>query len=63
MPGLNEEDEIDFTPIMWLCSCIDISRGQGFKVTKQGDDFIEVLHKETGAVWRFDVKTLREPVT
>ncbi len=52
----------DFSPLAWLCSCLDLKADSNLKVTRQGDDFLEILHKETGALFRFSVETLREPV-
>ncbi len=67
----------DFNPVTWLCSAFDVLGRPAhrpradrpndppppsvFKILKQGEDYVEVLHKETGAVWRFDTTVVRSP--
>lgn len=66
-------DDID--PIEWILACVDLAgtkRGHypdagkpgssPFRVLKHGRDYVEILHKESGAVWRFQVSVLRRPV-
>ena len=50
-----------FTPLSWLCATLDLT-ANSFRVLTQSDDFVTVLHKETGAVWKFSVEVVREPV-
>lgn len=57
-------DDID--PITWLMAVLDTlgrdDRGRRaerpFNVLRHGDGFVEILHKESGKVWRFDARVL-----
>lgn len=53
----------EVTPIGWLASMLDVA-GRGcashpFKVLKLEGDTAEVVHKESGAVWRFRALVVR----
>lgn len=63
---------MNMSPGSWLCSVIDMinsnNKSQPFKLVKQGHDsegnpFYELLHRDSGAVWRFTTEVVRGPVT
>lgn len=59
-----------FTPMEWLCATLSVVGRTGrsahddgaFKIIKQDVNSATVLHKETGAVWKFTTEVIREPI-
>ncbi len=51
----------DFEPIEWLLACASMgAAASNFKVLRQGVGYVELLHKESGAVWRFNAIVIRK---